>query len=299
MEFGLKQVALIIFGLVLALPRVSKLLFGGTSENTYWHQVERWKEEDVDFLLPNPIDQSALYRTVKEVEKPLEVLGEGEGLPDWLAGTLIRDGPGLFEFGEFSADHAFDGMAMLRRYQIGPKEDDGSLAMNYSRRLVQSKVLQANMEAQMFTKFGVGTPPSDTSILKRLKGLTEEGGDNVVVQSIVLHGRYYAATEISIVIEYDPETLATIGRRDVADLIPGLKLMTPHPMYDADGTLWNIALCMGPTKDGISTSGWKYVIFKVPPPNSPMMYFSRLLFQFSISRTFCDFVTLYSKTSPF
>ena len=271
MEFGLKQVVLLVFGLVLALPRVSKLLFGGTNEETYWHQVERWKEEEIDFLVPNPMDQGMLYRSVKEVEEPLEVAGEGKALPDWLAGTLIRDGPGLFEFGEFSADHAFDGMAMLRRYQIGPKEDEeGGLAMNYSRRLVQSKVLKANKEAQMFTKFGVGTPPSDTSILKRLKGLTEEGGDNVVVQSIILHGHYYASTEISIVIEYDPETLETLGRRDVADLITGLKLMTPHPMYDADGTLWNIGLAMGPTKDGISTSGWKYVLFKVPPSNSSM-----------------------------
>ena len=93
----------------------------------------------------------------------------------------------LFEFRKFSVDDALDGMAMLRRYQIGPKEEDGGLAMNFSRRLVQSKVLHANLEAQMFTKFGVGAPPSDTSILKRIKGLTEEGGDNVVVQSIVLH----------------------------------------------------------------------------------------------------------------
>ena len=34
-------------------------------------------------------------------------------------------------------------------------------------------------------------------------------------------------------------------------------------MYDTDGTLWNIAFAVGPAKDGISTSGWKYVIFKV------------------------------------
>ena len=46
-------------------------------------------------------------------------------------------------------------------------------------------------------------------------------------------------------------------------MIPGIKLMTPHPMYDPDGTLWNIALAMGPTKDGISTSGWRYVVYKV------------------------------------
>lgn len=50
MEFGLKQMALFIFGLVLAMPRVSKLIFGGTSDDMYWHQ-----EEDVDFLVPNPM----------------------------------------------------------------------------------------------------------------------------------------------------------------------------------------------------------------------------------------------------
>ena len=225
--------------------------------------MERWKEEKVNFLTPNPMDQGILYKTADEVEKPLEVVGQGGRLPDWLEGTLIRDGPGLFEFGDHSADHAFDGMAMLRRYHIGPQEE--GLAMNYSRRLVQSKVLSANREAQMFTKFGVGTPASDTTILKRLQALAsqEEGGDNMVVQSIVVHGHYYATTELSFVIEYDPETLDTLGRRDIADMIPGIKLMTPHPMYDPDGTLWNIAMAMGPTKDGSSTSGWRYVVYKV------------------------------------
>ena len=82
----------------------------------------------MNFLTPNPMDQGILYKTANEVEKPLEVVGQGGGLPDWLEGTLIRDGPGLFEFGDHSADHAFDGMAMLRRYHIGPQEE--GLAMN-------------------------------------------------------------------------------------------------------------------------------------------------------------------------
>ena len=50
------------------------------------------------------------------------------------------------------------------------------------------------------------------------------------------------------VIEYDPVTLATLGKVDVTDRIPGVKLMTPHPLYDADGTMWNIAFAMGPDR---------------------------------------------------
>lgn len=39
-------------------------------------------------------------------------------LPDWLEGTLIRNGPGLFSVGETSYNHWFDGMALLHSFSI-------------------------------------------------------------------------------------------------------------------------------------------------------------------------------------
>ena len=62
----------------------------------------------------------------------------------------------------------------------------------------------------------------------------QPGGDNVVVQSLNLFGHIYAATELPQVIEYDPVTLETLGKVDVSSRIPGIRLMTPHPMYDND-----------------------------------------------------------------
>ena len=44
--------------------------------------------------------------------------------------------------------------------------------------------------------------------------------------------------------------------------------MTPHPLYDPDGTLWNIAIATGPDSKGESTNIWRYVIFKVSPPKT-------------------------------
>ncbi len=38
--------------------------------------------------------------------------------PEWLEGTLIRNGPGLYTFGETEMKHVFDGMALLHRFQI-------------------------------------------------------------------------------------------------------------------------------------------------------------------------------------
>ena len=44
--------------------------------------------------------------------------------------------------------------------------------------------------------------------------------------------------------------------------------MTPHPMYDPDGTLWNIAFATGPDRNGKSSGAWRYVIYKVTPPKT-------------------------------
>ena len=54
-------------------------------------------------------------------------------------------------------------MAMIRRYHV-----DQGHTMNFSRKLIQSDVLQENRKQQRFTKYGVGTPVKGTP-LDRLK----------------------------------------------------------------------------------------------------------------------------------
>ena len=41
-------------------------------------------------------------------------------------------------------------------------------------------------------------------------------------------------------IEYDPDTLETLGRFDLGKIISDVRLITAHPLYESDGTMWNI-----------------------------------------------------------
>ena len=106
-------------------------------QRDYWNKVPRFIETNVDFHTPNPRDQSVLFKTVSEIISPMPAKVTGK-VPDWLEGTLLRNGPGLFEFDLQKADHIFDGMAMIRRYQIGSKNSE----MNVSRQLIKSEFLQ-------------------------------------------------------------------------------------------------------------------------------------------------------------
>ena len=45
----------------------------------------------------------------------LTVRGE---IPDWLTGTLVRNGPAQFEVGERPFNHWFDGFAMLHKFSF-------------------------------------------------------------------------------------------------------------------------------------------------------------------------------------
>ena len=62
-------------------------------------------------------EQSILFKTVNEITTPVPAKASGK-VPTWMKGTLLRNGPGLFEFEFQKAGHIFDGMAMIRRYHI-------------------------------------------------------------------------------------------------------------------------------------------------------------------------------------
>ena len=81
------------------------------------------------------------------------------------------------------ADHAFDGMAMIRRYRVDKPSDVNQTSpdLSISRRLIQSDFLRDNLAAGGFTKYGSGTASMNTSILNRIKSL---GGPGMVVSVV-------------------------------------------------------------------------------------------------------------------
>lgn len=72
-------------------------------------------EDEKTNYFPN-CDASVWMRSCKkEVIEPIigEVIGK---IPSWLKGTLLRNGPGSLQVGEYSFNHLFDSSALLHRY---------------------------------------------------------------------------------------------------------------------------------------------------------------------------------------
>ena len=52
-----------------------------------------------------------------EIKTPLELQVQGT-LPAWLQGTLLRNGPGAYEWGEQRVQHQFDGLAKVAKFHF-------------------------------------------------------------------------------------------------------------------------------------------------------------------------------------
>ena len=87
--------------------------------------------------------------SLEEVITPRKLTPEGCGVPKWLTGTLLRNGPGLFTVQDPTADgstksaklrkydHVFDGLAKLTRYHFA---EDNSL--EFSARFIDSTLFK-------------------------------------------------------------------------------------------------------------------------------------------------------------
>ena len=169
-------------------------------------------------------------------ERAVDAL-EVEGvLPPWLQGTLLRNGPALFEDGERTVNHWFDGQAMLHRFTIA----DGRVG--YANRFLRTKAYAAVREGRLaFSEFA--TDPC-RSIFKRAMTIFDpQVTDNAAVSIARLGNEYHAMTEAPLSVLFDPQTLETLG---YGEHVPGL-FATAHPHSDpATGALVNVATNMGP-----------------------------------------------------
>ena len=154
-------------------------------------------------------------------DEPLEI----EGLiPDWLSGTLVRNGPAKFEAGDRELAHWFDGYAMLHAFAI----EDGDVT--YANRFLDTEAYRAAEEGKMgFGEFG--TDPC-RSIFGRFFHLFDPSlTDNACVHVGRLADEFVAMTETPIPIRFDPDTLETRGHLAWEQQVDG-QLTTAHPLHD-------------------------------------------------------------------
>jgi beta,beta-carotene 9',10'-dioxygenase len=175
------------------------------------------------------VSTDADYRlgfTSQDEETRVERLPVTGAVPAWLTGALVRVTPALLEVGGRRLAHWFDGIAMLNRFGFA----DGRVS--YASRFLESRVYQDANEGE-WRRSGFATDPC-RSIFKRVQQIfSPDVTDNPNVNLARIGERYIAMTEAPMPVEFDPETLATIGRLGYTD---GLKAhaTTAHPHHDRE-----------------------------------------------------------------
>ncbi|XP_077448038.1 carotenoid-cleaving dioxygenase, mitochondrial-like [Stigmatopora argus] len=199
-----------------------------------------------------------LIRSVEEIPDPVPAEIQGT-IPHWINGSLLRNGPGKFEFGDNHYNHWFDGMALLHKFKVEKGQ------VTYSSRFLHSDTYKKNSERDriMVSEFGtVAMPDPCKNIFQRFFSRFEmiKPTDNCNVNFVKYKGDYYVSTETNLMHKVNPENLETMEQVDWSKFI-AVNGATAHPHYDPDGTCFNMGNSYG-------AKGTTYNIICVPPERS-------------------------------
>ena len=184
--------------------------------------------------------QLGFQSQLEEIDN-LDLKLEGE-LPAWLNGSYIVNGPGQIEFKTAKYNHWFDGLAMLKKFEIR----DGKIA--YSNRFLRSNdYIQNNAKNTIsHTTFGTNSSFKPFYLWEKLLSLTGNMlSDNTSVTVHQFGEDAVAMTELSKIIRFDPNDLSTLGYYDFANKLQ-MTLSTAHPHFDFKrNKIYNLAVSLG------------------------------------------------------
>ncbi|MFB6146418.1 MAG: carotenoid oxygenase family protein [Halobacteriaceae archaeon] len=144
--------------------------------------------------------------------EPLPVEG---AMPEWLSGSLVRNGPGLFEAGGETVEHWFDGLAMLRKFAIA----DG--AVRYSNRFLRTEEYETVTREGAMAAGQFGSAPDASPVERLVRTVRPPVTDNANVHVHPVGDEYVAVTETTRAVRFDPATLTTLGSFAFDDDVPG------------------------------------------------------------------------------
>uniref|UniRef100_A0A672KYB3 Carotenoid-cleaving dioxygenase, mitochondrial n=1 Tax=Sinocyclocheilus grahami TaxID=75366 RepID=A0A672KYB3_SINGR len=218
-------------------------IFAAAAQKTYFTKVHG---------LPNI---TPLVSSVQETPEPIPTTVKGT-IPTWIHGSLLRNGPGKFEFGNQHYNHWFDGMALMHRFQI----EDGQVT--YRSRFLCSDSYTQNSERNriIVSEFGtLALPDPCKNFFQRFLSRFEmpKPTDNASVNFVKYKGDYYVSTETNCMHRVDPDTLESKQKVDWSKFI-AVNGATAHPHFDPDGTAYNMG-------NSYRNKGAFYNIIRVPP----------------------------------
>ncbi len=168
--------------------------------------------------------------------EPLRVEGR---VPEELAGTLYRNGPGLFSSFGYRYQHWFDGDGLVSAVRFGGGRALGAV------RLLETAGLREERRRKKAYFGAYGTAPpgffNPVRMIRAMRGDTKSPANTNLVS---WSGRLLALCEIGKPFELHPEDLRSIGETDLGGVIPRAFSAHPHRVA-ASGCIYNIGLRFG------------------------------------------------------
>ncbi len=150
--------------------------------------------------------------------------------PSGLSGSLYRNGPAQFRYGDAYASHWFDGDGMVQRVAI----EDGKAV--HSGRFVQTVKHKAETEAGRFLAPGFGTLGDPEYPV-----MSADDVNAANTSVLMVNGELLALWEAGSAISMNAETLETKGPKVWRDDLKSMPFLA-HPKVEPDGRVWNLAL---------------------------------------------------------
>jgi beta,beta-carotene 9',10'-dioxygenase len=173
---------------------------------------------------PEPLPDFPGFTTLDR-EVVIDRLPVSGRIPEWLTGTLIRNGPAKFEVDDYRLTHWFNGLAMLHSFSF--TEGKVSYANKYLRgRAYELGVGKGQLYGKQF-----GLDPCKKLFGRHFAEFSPNITDNTNVNVARIADRYFAFAEQPLHLEFDPVSLDTVGVAKVDNEIEG-ETSTPHPHFD-------------------------------------------------------------------
>ena len=163
------------------------------------------------------------FQTLEE-EVHVDSLPVQGAIPPWLSGDLTRVTPALLDVGGVPLRHWFDGLAMLNAFRIGEGK------VGYASRFLRSEALKSARKGR-FEAWGFGQDPCRSLFGRMTAAFSAPDNDNANVNLSRIGDRYIAMTEMPVPMEFDRDTLNTVGPVKWDDRVGGA-VGSAHPHHD-------------------------------------------------------------------
>jgi beta,beta-carotene 9',10'-dioxygenase len=166
-------------------------------------------------------------------------------IPNWLSGTLLRNGPAKFTVGGEKRVSWFDGLPMLHAFEFSSEK------VLYSNRFLRCENYYIMMKGKSLNFSGFAQDPCPVVFKNQTSRFIPNEAEHIEAASVTIQNyadQMVALTETPLPVVFDTKTLDTIGNFEYRDELPKSRIWeSAHAQHDlASGETFNYLIEFGP-----------------------------------------------------